>query len=63
MLYSQAQQIAFYRSQHDPQITGLLIRTAEAEATQAIRNNLIQPAVNALSYALDRLTVRWAAVW
>ena len=38
-------------------------RTAEAEATQTIRNNFIQPTVNALGYALDRLTVRWAAVW
>jgi hypothetical protein len=63
VLYSQAQQIAFYRSQHDPQVTGPLIRTAEAEATQTVRNNFIQPTVNALGYALDRLTVRWAAVW
>jgi hypothetical protein len=34
---------------------------AEAEAAQTIRDNFIQPTVNALGYTLDRLTVRWAA--
>jgi hypothetical protein len=61
VLYSQAQQIAFHRSNHDPQVTGPLIRTAETEAAQTIRNNFIQPTVNAFGYTLDRLTVRWAA--
>jgi hypothetical protein len=61
VLYSQAQRIAFYKSQHAPQVTGPLVRTAEAEAVQTIRNNFIQPTVNALGYTLDRLTVRWAA--
>ena len=32
----------------------------EAVATQTIRNNFIQPTVNAFGYTLDRLTVRWA---
>jgi len=61
VLYSQAQRIAFYKSQHVPQITRPLIRTAETEAAQTIRDNFIQPTVNAFGYTLDRLTVRWAA--
>jgi hypothetical protein len=61
VLYSEAQRIAFYKSQHMPQVTGRLIKTAEAEATQTIRDNFIQPTVNSLGYALDRLTIRWAA--
>lgn len=60
VLYSQAQQIAFYRSQHDPQIKEPLVRTAETQATQTIRNNFIQPTLNALRYTLDRFTIRWA---
>jgi hypothetical protein len=61
VLYSQAQRIAFYKSQHVPQVTRPLIRMAEAEAAQTIRDNFIQPTVNALGYTLDRLTLRWAA--
>ena len=60
VLYAQAQSIAFYKSQHAPQVTRPLVRTAEAVATQTIRNNFIQPTVNAFGYTLDRLTVRWA---
>src|SRR5262249_10963387 len=60
-LYAQAQSIAFYKSQHAPQVTGPLVRTAEAEATRTIRDNFIQPTVNALGYSLDRLTRRSAA--
>jgi hypothetical protein len=60
VLYAQAQGIAFYKSQHAPQVTRPLIKTAEAVATQTIRDNFIQPTVNALGYTLDRLTVRWA---
>jgi len=60
-LYAQAQRIAFYKSQHMPQVTGPLIKTAEAEAARTIRDNFIQPTVNALGYSLDRLTLRWAA--
>ncbi len=59
-LYAQAQRIAFYKSQHMPQVTGPLIKTAEAEAARTIRDNFIQPTVNALGYSLDRLTLRWA---
>lgn len=60
VLYAQAQQIAFYRSRHDPQITRPLTGTAEAQAGQTIRDNFIQPTVNAFGYALDRFTLRWA---
>jgi hypothetical protein len=60
VLYAQAQSIAFYKSQHAPQVTRPLVKTAEAMATQTIRNNFIQPTVNAFGYTLDRLTVRWA---
>jgi hypothetical protein len=60
VLYAQAQRIAFYKSQHMPQVTRPLVRTAEGVAAQTIRNNFIQPTVNALGYTLDRLTVRWA---
>jgi hypothetical protein len=61
VLYAQAQQIAFYRSQHDPQITRPLIRTAEAQAARTVRDNFIQPTVNAFNYRLARFTLRWAA--
>jgi hypothetical protein len=60
VLYAQAQTIAFYKSRHLPQVTRPLIATAESEATQTIRDNFIQPTLNALGYTLDRLTVRWA---
>jgi len=61
VLYAQAQTIAYYKARHLPQVTRPLIRTAEAEATQTIRDNFVQPTLNALGYTLDRLTVRWAA--
>jgi hypothetical protein len=61
VLYAQAQTIAFYKATHSPQVTGPLIRTAEEQAAQTIRNNFIQPTVNAFGYELDGLTVRWAA--
>ena len=61
MLYAQAQQIAFYKASHAPMVTGELIRSAEAQATQTIRDNFVQPTVNAFGYLLDRFTIRWAA--
>jgi hypothetical protein len=61
VLYSQAQQIAFYRSGHVAQITRPLIRTAEDEAMVTVRDNFVQPTVNALGYTLDSFTIRWAA--
>jgi hypothetical protein len=61
VLYSQAQSIAFYKSDHVPQVTGPLISAAETEAAQTIRDNFVQPTVNAFGYTLDRFAVRWAA--
>lgn len=60
VLYAQAQTIAFYKATHSRQVTGPLIRTAEAEATQTIRDNFVQPTVNAFGYMLDGLSIRWA---
>ncbi len=61
VLYSQAQYIAFYKATHVAQVTGPLVRTAEAQAALTIRDNFIQPTVNAFGYALDRFTLSWAA--
>jgi len=61
VLYSEAQAIAFYKSQHAPQITRSLITTAETEAVQTIRDNFIQPTVNAFGYTLDRFVISWTA--
>jgi hypothetical protein len=60
VLYSQAQHIAFYRSTHVQQVTRPLVRTAETEATRTIRDNFVQPTVNAFGYLLDSFTIRWA---
>jgi hypothetical protein len=61
VLYAQAQQIAFYRSTHVQQITRPLISAAESQATLTVRDNFVQPTVNAFGYILDRFTIRWAA--
>jgi hypothetical protein len=61
VLYSQAQYIAFYKATHVPQVTDPLVRTAESQALQTIRDNFVQPTVNALGYTLDRFVLRWAA--
>ncbi len=60
VLYSQAQYIAFYKATHVAQVTGPLVRTAESQAVQTIRDNFVQPTVNAFGYTLDRFTLRWA---
>ena len=60
VLYSQAQYIAFYKATHLAQVTGPLVRTAENQALQTVRNNFIQPTVNAFGYMLDWFTLRWA---
>ena len=60
VLYAQAQQIAFDKTRHAPQVTRPLIRAAQTEAGSTIRDNFIQPTVNALGYSLDRFTLRWA---
>jgi hypothetical protein len=61
VLYSQAQYIAFYKATRVPQVTGPLIKTAEGQAVQTIRDNFVQPTVNAFGYTLDQFTLRWVA--
>jgi hypothetical protein len=59
VLYAQAQEQAFNRVRNVPQVTGPLLRTARAEAALTIRDNFIQPTLNALGYRLDQFTVKW----
>lgn len=61
VLYAEAQSIAFDKSRHAPQITGQLVATAETQAIQTIRDNFVQPTVNALGYMLDGFSIRWAS--
>ena len=61
VLYAQAQQIAFYKATRAPAVTRPLIQSAETEATQTIRDNFIQPTLNALGYTLKQFTLRWTA--
>jgi len=61
ILYGQAQNLAFNQATHDPQVTGPMVAAAKAEATQIIRNNFVQPTVNALGYNLTSFSLRWAA--
>jgi hypothetical protein len=61
VLYAEAQQIAYYKSTHVPQITKPLVAAAEAEAVQTVRDNFVQPTVNALGYTLDRFTIAWVS--
>ena len=60
VLYAEAQQLAFFKSTHVGQITRPLINAAETEAEQTIRDNFVQPTVNAFGYMLDEFTVTWA---
>jgi len=61
VLYAEAQQIAYYKSTHVAQVTKPLIAAAEAEAVQTVRDNFVQPTVNALGYTLDEFTVAWVS--
>ena len=61
VLYAQAQSIAFYQATHLASVTRPLIGAAETEATQMIRNNFLEPTVNALGYTLTQFTIRWVA--
>jgi hypothetical protein len=61
VLYAQAQSLAFAQVRQNPQITRPLISTAEAQAAQIIRNNFVQPTVNALGYTLVGFTIYWSA--
>ena len=60
VLYAQAQNLAFSRVTHMPAVTRPLVGAAESEASQMIRNNFIQPTVNAFGYTVDSFTLRWA---
>ncbi|MGP8001621.1 MAG: hypothetical protein ACLPKI_30500 [Streptosporangiaceae bacterium] len=60
VLYAQAQQIAYYKSTHAPQVTRPLLRSAETEATQTIRDSFVQPTVNAFGYTLKQFTLHWS---
>jgi hypothetical protein len=59
VLYAQAQTTAFYQATHVASVTKPLISAAEAEAVTMIRNNFIQPTVNALGYTLTQFSIRW----
>jgi hypothetical protein len=61
VLYSQAQSVAFYRVNHMSSVTQPLIAAAENEANLIIKNNFIQPTLNALGYTLTRFTIRWVS--
>jgi hypothetical protein len=61
VLYSQAQQLAFSRATHDGQITTPLVASAKAQAVKTVRDNFVQPTVNALGYRLAQFTIRWAS--
>ena len=61
VLYSDAQSEAFYRVNHVSSVTRPLISAAESEASQMIKNNFIQPTVNALGYTLTSFSLRWTS--
>lgn len=61
VLYSQAQIVAYQQVTHDPQISQPLVAAAESEAVQMVRNNFIQPTVNAFGYTLSKFTIVWTA--
>ena len=61
VLYAQAQNLAFAQVRSNPKVTGPLINAAEAQAALIIRNNFVQPTVNALGYRLASFRIRWSA--
>ena len=61
VLYSQAQNLAFAQVKSNPKVTGPLIDAAEAQAALIIKNNFIQPTVNALGYTLADFAIHWSA--
>jgi hypothetical protein len=61
VLYAQAQQEAFNRATTDPAVTRPMVSAAQNEATKIIRDNFIQPTVNALGYKLASFSIRWVA--
>jgi hypothetical protein len=61
VLYAQAQNLAFTQVRNNPKVTGPLISAAEQQAGLIVRNNFVQPTVNALGYTLASFTIRWSA--
>jgi len=61
VLYAQAQNLAFAQVRNNPKVTAPLISAAEAQAALIIRNNFVQPTVNALGYTLASFTIGWSA--
>jgi len=61
VLYAQAQDVAFQQATSLPSVTKPLVRAAETEATTMIRDNFLQPTVNALGYTLTQFTIRWVS--
>jgi hypothetical protein len=61
VLYGQAQNLAFTQVKSNPKVTGPLIIAAEKQAALIIRNNFIQPTVNALGYTLSDFAIHWSA--
>jgi hypothetical protein len=59
VVYAQAQNEAFYRVKNVSSVTKPLISAAENEATVMIKNNFIQPTLNALGYDLTSFSIRW----
>jgi hypothetical protein len=60
VLYGLAQNMAYHQATHNLQVTRPLIGAAEAEAEQMIRDDFIQPTVNAFGYTLARFSLGWA---
>ena len=60
VLYAQAQDLAFAQVRNNPHVTGPLINAAEAQAALIIRNNFVQPTVNAFGYTLASFAIRWS---
>jgi hypothetical protein len=61
VLYAQAQSVAFDQATHLASVTRPLISAAENEATTMIRDNFLQPTVNALGYTLTTFSIRWVS--
>ncbi len=60
VLYAEAQRMAYAKALSSPQVTRPLISSAEAMATRTIRDNFVQPTVNALGYRLAAFSLSWA---
>ena len=61
VLYAQAQDVAFQQATSLPSVTKPLVSAAETEATTMIRDNFLQPTVNALGYTLTQFTIHWVS--